>query len=148
MPPVRTAVNAWSNATVSLAKDKGPNEHDESKHDSFPQRDAENPKDRIGIYKPPLHLIPPAAEILESWWMGLGAKKYGAFNWRKAPVKASTEIPRPCVAISHSGSTAKTTIPKAASRTWCMRACLGILLDAWRPSSWWMIDRRRVSARN
>ena len=42
-----------------------------------PDREAENPKDRVGDTKPPLHLIPPSAEILEAVVMGLGARKYG-----------------------------------------------------------------------
>ena len=42
--------------------------------------DVTNPKDRLGLAKPPLHLIPPAAEILEAEVMGLGARKYGVFG--------------------------------------------------------------------
>ena len=49
---------------------------------------GENPKDRIGAYKPPLHLIPPAAETLEAVVMCLGTENYGPFNWRSTNVHA------------------------------------------------------------
>jgi hypothetical protein len=42
-----------------------------------------NPKDLAGQDKPQMHLIPPVAEIAEAEVMGLGAKKYGPYNWRK-----------------------------------------------------------------
>ena len=47
-----------------------------------PGSQTANPKDRIGNTKPPLHLIPPTAEILEAVVMGLGVRKYGSYNWR------------------------------------------------------------------
>jgi hypothetical protein len=49
-----------------------------------------NPKERFGRAKPSMHFIPPAAIILESIVAALGAKKYGAFNWRTQPVNATT----------------------------------------------------------
>jgi len=53
---------------------------------------GDNPKDRLGSTKPPLHLIPSAAEIAESLVMAHGARKYGLFNWRHTKVKASIYI--------------------------------------------------------
>ena len=96
----------------------------------FPNRDAENPKDRIGIYKPPLHLIPPAAEILESLVMGLGAKKYGAFNWRKAPVKASIYVAAIRRHLAQWTDGQDNDPESGVSHLAHARACLGILLDA------------------
>lgn len=42
-----------------------------------------NPKDKLGIKKVPLHLIPPSALIEEAMCMSEGAKKYGPYNWRE-----------------------------------------------------------------
>lgn len=41
-----------------------------------------NPKDILGMKKPPLRLVPPALLLYVSRVMGLGAKKYGPYNWR------------------------------------------------------------------
>jgi hypothetical protein len=48
-----------------------------------------NPKTAFGVQKAPLHLIPPAALLAVAGVMGLGAKKYGAYNWRQHAVSAS-----------------------------------------------------------
>jgi len=42
-----------------------------------------NPKDRIGIKKPPIHLVPPVAIIHEAMAFKDGADKYGPYNWRR-----------------------------------------------------------------
>lgn len=51
-----------------------------------------NPKTAYGIKKPSMHLIPGTALMMLAKVMALGAKKYGAFNWRDQPVSASTYI--------------------------------------------------------
>jgi hypothetical protein len=111
--------------------------HDEPATIKFPRTasaeadsDGENPKDRIGARKPPLHLIPPSAEILESVVMGLGAKKYGAFNWRTTRVRASVYI---AAARRHLAQwfDGKDIDPESGvSHLAHARACLGILIDA------------------
>src|SRR6476660_4172896 len=53
---------------------------------------GENPKDRIGITKPSLHLIPGAAQVREAKVFELGAAKYGAFNWRRNSVLSSVYV--------------------------------------------------------
>lgn len=49
-----------------------------------------NPKAAVGRAKPPLHAIPPVAQV----WLGLGMEdgehKYGLMNWRTRPVDAAT----------------------------------------------------------
>jgi len=53
---------------------------------------AENPKDRAGSAKPNLACTPAPAAY---WWGYVhedGAAKYGAFNWRQSPVRASVYI--------------------------------------------------------
>ena len=52
----------------------------------------ENPKDRLGTNKIPLHLIPSAAKIHEAFAMWCGAVSYGPFNWRDKRVIASVYI--------------------------------------------------------
>lgn len=48
---------------------------------------GENPKDRLGLKKPPLRLVPPAALLYMAKVMGLGAAKYGPYNWRQKKVR-------------------------------------------------------------
>lgn len=95
-----------------------------------PDGPPENPKDRVGAGKPPLHLIPPAAEILESIVMGLGARKYGAFNWRTSKIRATVYI---AAARSHLAQwlDRQDNDPESGvSHLAHARACLGVLLDA------------------
>lgn len=51
-----------------------------------------NQKDVAGSAKPPLHLIPGSAEVLTAMAMKDGALKYGEFNWRTTPIRASAYI--------------------------------------------------------
>lgn len=60
--------------------------------DFFEDVDDTNPKDLIGITKPNLFLIPPAAEIYMALAMQDGAVNYGPYNWRKKKVRASIYI--------------------------------------------------------
>jgi hypothetical protein len=48
--------------------------------------DSRNPKDIAGQSKPQLHLIPSPALIEVAKVMGLGAAKYGPYNWREKAV--------------------------------------------------------------
>lgn len=92
--------------------------------------DGENPKDRIGAAKPPLHLIPPAAEIAEAVVMALGAKKYGPYNWRSANVKATVYIAAAKRHLAQWLDGQDIDPESGASHLAHARACLGILLDA------------------
>jgi hypothetical protein len=51
-----------------------------------------NPKDALGMKKPDLSLIPPAALLYEAQGMMDGAAKYGPYNWRENPVKMRVYI--------------------------------------------------------
>lgn len=102
--------------------------------------DDENPKDRIGQTKPPLHLIPPAAEVLESVVMGLGARKYGAFNWRSAKVKATVYIAAAKRHLAQWLDGESNDAESGVSHLAHARACLGILLDAQATGN--MVDDR------
>lgn len=48
-----------------------------------------NPKTAFGVQKPPMHLVPPPALLALADVMGLGAKKYGPYNWREHTVSSS-----------------------------------------------------------
>ena len=92
--------------------------------------DGENPKDRIGVRKPPLHLIPPAAEILESVVMGLGARSTAHSNWRSTNVKASVYIAAARRHLLQWFDGQDDDPESGVSHLAHARACLGILLDA------------------
>lgn len=49
----------------------------------------ENPKAAVGRQKSRQFFTPPSFRILVGAALELGAKKYGPFNWRKDPVRAS-----------------------------------------------------------
>ena len=51
-----------------------------------------NPKDLQGIKKPPLNLVPSAGDYYAALAFLDGALKYGPFNWREYPVKASIYV--------------------------------------------------------
>lgn len=102
--------------------------------------DGENPKDRIGQTKPPLHLIPPSAEVLEAVVMGLGARKYGAFNWRSAKVRATVYIAAAKRHLAQWLDGESNDIESGVSHLAHARACLGILLDAQATGN--MVDDR------
>lgn len=91
---------------------------------------GENPKDRIGASKPPLHLIPPAAEIAESMAMALGARNYGPYNWRESNVKATVYVAAARRHLAQWLDGQDDDPQSGVSHLAHARACLGILLDA------------------
>jgi hypothetical protein len=52
----------------------------------------QDPKGAAGSKKTPLHLIPPIAMTAAAHAHAQGAEKYGAFNWRRNGVNATTYI--------------------------------------------------------
>lgn len=104
-------------------------EHDVERVFGSPEN-GENPKDRIGERKPPLHLIPPAAEIVEAVVMGLGARKYGPYNWRSANVKASVYVAAARRHLAQWLDGEDDDPESGVSHLAHARACLGILIDA------------------
>lgn len=51
-----------------------------------------DPKGEAGKKKCPMHLLPPFAIKQTAWVHGLGARKYGPWNWRKDKVEAMTYV--------------------------------------------------------
>lgn len=53
----------------------------------------DNPKTALGALKPPMLSVVPATVLIQMGQvMALGKKKYGAYNWRKQNVSASTYV--------------------------------------------------------
>ena len=95
-----------------------------------PTEDTTNPKDRLGIKKVQLDLVPPSSIIYQALAMEDGARKYGKANWRSKQVRASIYV---AAALRHLYSwhdgeeCAKDSgKPHLAHAL----ACLGILVDA------------------
>lgn len=57
-----------------------------------PPTDSSNPKDLLGLKKPPLRLLSFFALTKLCRVMALGARKYGPWNWRKAAVRRSVYL--------------------------------------------------------
>lgn len=89
-----------------------------------------NPKDRIGITKPPLDLIPPVALIHEAMAMRNGAQKYGPYNWRAEKVSARIYVGAANRHISSWLDREELSADAKVHHLGHARACLGILLDA------------------
>lgn len=91
---------------------------------------GENPKDRLGIAKLPLRLIPPPALAYLSRVMGLGADKYGPYNWRQNKVKRSVYLEAALrhilTALDGEDIDVESGMPHEAHAM----ACMAILLDA------------------
>ena len=89
-----------------------------------------NPKDLIGTKKSPLELVPSALIIQVAQAMKDGAAKYGAFNWRGHPVKASVYH---AAALRHLLAWAdgeQNAEDSGVHHLAHAAACFGILLDA------------------
>ncbi len=112
-------------------------------HIHNPDGEDKNPKDRVGAGKPPLHLIPPAAEILESIAMGLGARKYGEFNWRTSKVRSTVYIAATKRHLAQWLDGQDDDPESGVSHLAHARACLGVLLDAIATGN--VIDDRPVA---
>lgn len=54
--------------------------------------DSTNPKDKLGLKKVRLSLVPPSSTIYQALAMEDGAAKYGPYNWREKKVIASIYI--------------------------------------------------------
>lgn len=91
---------------------------------------AQNPKDLAASARAPLDLVPPTLVAMASLAFCEGAAKYGAYNWRRTPVRASVYVAALQRHMSrwHSGEDTdpSTGVPHLASAV----ACLGILIDA------------------
>lgn len=89
-----------------------------------------NPKDLVGQLKPAPGAVPPVAILHEAMAMADGAAKYGPYNWRQHPVRATIYIDacmRHLFAWLDGEEEARDSGHHHLGHA---RACLGILLDA------------------
>lgn len=97
---------------------------------SIAPADDTNPKDRLGVKKPPLSLVPMVAVILESLAFAEGARKYGEFNWRRKKVKRRVYLEailrHTIAALAGEDIDPDSGLPHEAK----IRACCAIILDA------------------
>jgi len=102
-----------------------------------------NPKDLLGLKKTPLRLLPPTASIECSMVMGLGAKKYGAYNWRENSVRHTVYLEAALrhilQALDGEDADKESGRPHEAHAM----ACMAILLDAKHGGN--LIDDRNKS---
>lgn len=91
---------------------------------------GENPKDRVGGTKPDLSLIPPSALIEMARVMGLGAAKYGPYNWRDSAVRMRVYIAAAqrhlAAVLDGEDRDPESKAPHAAHAA----ACMAIIMDA------------------
>ncbi len=89
-----------------------------------------NPKDRIGLKKVPLHLLPTAGLIHEAMAMRNGAVKYGPFNWREKKVIATVYIAACQRHLLAWLDGEENAADSGLHHLGHAKACLGIILDA------------------
>jgi len=95
---------------------------------AFP--DETNPKDLIGVTKPNVFAVPPAAILHEAMAMNDGGNKYGFYNWREKKVRNSIYISA-CMRHLYQYLDGEDFDPKSkVHHLGHARACLGIILDA------------------
>lgn len=94
------------------------------------RKDDTNPKDRLGIKKVPLSLVPMAGLIYEALAFAEGAAKYGEFNWRNKAVRRRVYLEailrHALAALAGEDLDPDSGLPHEAK----IRACCGIILDA------------------
>jgi len=94
------------------------------------KKDDTNPKDRLGIKKVPLSLMPNVGVIYTALVFELGARKYGEFNWRNKKVRLRVyieAIKRHVMALeAGENMDAESGLPHEAH----IAACSMILMDA------------------
>jgi hypothetical protein len=95
-----------------------------------PVADSVNPKDLLGLTKPPIHFIPPVALLHLGQAMANGGVKYGQMNWRSKQVISSIYYDaamRHLMAWWDGEDVAPDSSVKHLAHA---MACLAILLDA------------------
>lgn len=92
--------------------------------------DLTNPKDKFGVKKPPLSLVPDVGLLYEAMAMKDGAYKYGAYNWRQKKVQAKIYIDAVRRHLIQWAAGEEIDPVSKVHHLGHARACLGILLDA------------------
>ena len=100
----------------------------------------DNPAEKPSSLKVNSFLVPPIARALEAVVMALGAAKYGPFNWRQKPIKASTYIAKIQRHLDQWTDGDDDDPESLVSHLAHLRADAGIMLDAQKTGN--LIDDR------
>lgn len=102
-----------------------------------------NPKDRLGIMKVQLNLVPSASKIYQALAMEDGAEKYGPYNWRENKVLASIYISA-CFRHLEAWYDSREEFAKDSKKPHLAHAiaCIGIIIDAYETGN--LIDDRPI----
>lgn len=103
----------------------------------------ENPKHAIGASKAPLGLVPKTAIAELSRVMELGAKKYGAYNWRENSVSVQVYIDAARRHLDLVECGEDLDDESRASHYAHVMACMSIVLDAIHTGT--LVDDRHKS---
>jgi len=95
-----------------------------------PNLRSANPKDLLGKQKPPLELVPPSALVECALVMGLGARKYGPYNWRRHSVRHSIYLAAALRHLLQAIDGEKVDAESGRPHEAHAMACMAILLDA------------------
>jgi len=101
-----------------------------------------NPKDRLGLKKTRLSLVPPASLLYQALAMEDGARKYGPYNWRANKVIATIYVD---AAMRHllAWADGEELAPDSQKPHLAHAlACLGIIVDAKETGN--LIDDRPI----
>lgn len=101
---------------------------------------SSNPKDRIGVTKVPLHLVPASALTNMALAHLDGSLKYGAYNWRSESVAATTYIDAALRHIQKWTHGQEYDVDSGVHNLGHAVACLNILMDCQLSGN--MIDDR------
>jgi dATP/dGTP diphosphohydrolase len=89
-----------------------------------------NPKDLLGLKKPPIRLVPPAGIVKVSRVFALGAKKYGPYNWRDYSVRYTVYLEAAMRHIMSALDGEEIDPESGQPHTAHAAACMLIVLDA------------------
>jgi len=104
-----------------------------------------NPKDRIGITKLPLHIVPIAFIVNTALALFDGLLKYGRFNWRKESVAASVYIDAAGRHLAKWAWGREVDKDSGVHELGHAAACLAILVDAQKSGN--LVDDREKDER-
>lgn len=103
-----------------------------------------NPKDKIGVTKVALELVPATSMIYEALAMADGARKYGPYNWRENEVQANIYIGAALRHINAWYNGEEVAEDSGVHHLGHAKACLGIILDSLECGK--LVDNRPLPA--
>lgn len=104
-----------------------------------------NPKDRLGLKKVRLSLVPPSSIIYQALAMEDGAAKYGPYNWRENKVIASIYVDAAMRHLQSWFDGEECASDSKKPHLGHALACLGIIVDALETGNL-VDDRPKVGA--